>query len=88
MGPTMKYLVVLVVVAVVVWMLTARARGGRSATPPESKAPSKPRKGAVAPPLQMVVCAHCGLHLPEADALLAGERHYCCEAHRALGPPR
>jgi uncharacterized protein len=85
MGPTMKYLVVVLVVAVVVWMLTARARGGRAAPPPAT--PPKPgaRDGKQA--TQIVGCAHCGVHLPESDALSAGKLHYCSEAHRALGPP-
>ncbi len=35
----------------------------------------------------MLACAHCGLHLPQADARmdLAG-RPYCGDAHRLLGP--
>jgi uncharacterized protein len=35
----------------------------------------------------MVSCAHCGLHLPEADALPGPDgAHYCSEAHRRAGP--
>jgi uncharacterized protein len=35
----------------------------------------------------MVACAHCGLHLPQRDALSdAQQQSYCCEAHRKLGP--
>jgi uncharacterized protein len=33
----------------------------------------------------MVRCAHCGLHVPAAEALSADGRWYCCEAHRAAG---
>ena len=31
----------------------------------------------------MVRCAHCGLHVPASEAVAAGDRCYCCEAHRA-----
>jgi uncharacterized protein len=37
----------------------------------------------------MVRCAHCGVHLPRAEAL--GDAHgqlFCGEAHRQLGPAR
>jgi uncharacterized protein len=34
----------------------------------------------------MVECAHCGLHLPAADAVREGDKLYCGEAHRRLGP--
>ena len=35
---------------------------------------------------QMVACAHCGLHLPRAEALEHAHRHYCCAEHRSAGP--
>ena len=35
--------------------------------------------------LEMVECAHCGLHLPAADAVVAGSRVFCSQAHQALG---
>ncbi len=35
----------------------------------------------------MLACAHCGVHLPQADARLdAAGRPYCSDAHRLLGP--
>ena len=30
----------------------------------------------------MVVCAHCGVHVPESEAVQSGDRHYCSEEHR------
>lgn len=73
----MKYLVVLLVVGVVLWMLLARSRGGRR---------DLPRQGQPPAPKAMVACAHCGLHLPAAEASMQGELAYCSDAHRALGP--
>ncbi len=37
-------------------------------------------------PGDLVRCAHCGLHLPRADAHGAGGRLYCGEEHARLGP--
>ena len=73
----MKYLLVLVVVAVgYAWW-----RGQRTgAPPPQGKRP-------LPPPQDMVACAHCGVHLPQGEALTdAGGRAYCSEAHRLAGP--
>ena len=79
----MKYLLVLLVVGLGLWLLVKRVRGpqaseGRPTRPAAARAP--------ATPTVMVECAHCGLHLPSADALPEGSRLYCCESHRRLGP--
>jgi uncharacterized protein len=29
----------------------------------------------------MVSCAHCGIHLPKNESLLADGKYYCCAAH-------
>lgn len=31
---------------------------------------------------RMLACALCGVHVPESEGVRAGERFYCCEAHR------
>lgn len=30
----------------------------------------------------MVRCAHCGVHLPLSEAIMAQGKYYCSEAHR------
>ena len=30
----------------------------------------------------MVRCAHCGVHVPKHEGILAGDAYYCSEAHR------
>lgn len=30
----------------------------------------------------MVVCAHCGVHVPESEAIRNGNQRYCSEEHR------
>ncbi|MGE5115291.1 MAG: PP0621 family protein [Betaproteobacteria bacterium] len=68
----MKYLVILAVFVIVLWL--ARSSGRRSAVrrpPPAGKIED------------MVRCAHCGLHLPRGEALPGRGGLYCGEAHRA-----
>ncbi len=33
----------------------------------------------------MVVCACCGVHVPETEAVVDNGQHFCSEAHRKLG---
>ena len=79
----MKYLLLLVVVAIAVWMLSTKARLGRRRDVDAADGAKAP---APATPQAMLQCAHCGLHLPKADALADGARAYCSDAHRRLGP--
>lgn len=30
----------------------------------------------------MVRCVQCGVHLPAQEAIFAGGKYYCCDAHR------
>lgn len=74
----MKYLLVLAVVAVAIWIWRNNRREEiRAAAPPPQRSPR------VTGPEAMVRCAHCGLHLPAADAVSGhGGSHYCTPAHR------
>jgi uncharacterized protein len=74
-----KFLLVLLVVGVGLWMLNARLRR------PGADA-ARPKKPAAAKPVEMVACAHCGVHLAATDALALGAHLYCSDAHRRLGP--
>jgi uncharacterized protein len=69
---------------VVLWWTKSRPRGhdqARHPTRPDSKVPQAPGH------MPMLACAHCGVHLPKADALADPEgRWYCGEAHRSAGP--
>ncbi len=70
----MKLLLVLLVVLFGVWLW-------RSRRPPP---PSPPRRDPAAKPgaAEMVRCAVCGLHLPQADAQLTARGAYCSVEHR------
>ena len=77
----MKYLLVLlvIVVAVGIW------RNKRRAELAERKAAGTRPAPALKQPQNMVACAHCGLHLPQADAVTDGTSQYYCSAeHRSL----
>ena len=70
----MKFIVLLAVVLVVIWL----ARNGRR----RSRARDEP---AAPPPAQeaMVACPQCGVHLPRSEALPGRGGLFCSEGHRA-----
>jgi uncharacterized protein len=83
----MKYLLVLLVVAIGLFVLFGRNR--RTSAPPKADEPARPPAPATAPapPAPMLACAHCGVHLPREDAMMdAAGRGYCGDAHRLAGP--
>jgi len=45
----------------------------------------KRQRAAETLPERILACAHCGVHVPEAEGVRDGEAFYCCEAHRRLG---
>lgn len=78
-----KFIVLLVVVFLIVWLVRG-GRPGRS-VPGPTMPPSPPADAGkpAAMPDTIVACAHCGLHLPKADALPGRGGVFCGEAHRA-----
>lgn len=79
----LKFLLVLLVVGIGVWSLVSRLRGPRRDADSPAGSGKAPASNL---PVAMVACAHCGLHLPAADAVPDGARLYCSDAHRRLGP--
>lgn len=78
----MKYLLVVIVVVVGLFLLLGRSRRRVDAAPPKPAPPAAP--GAAAP---MLACAHCGVHIPRADAVQdAAGRSFCTDEHRLAGP--
>jgi len=72
----LRLLLLIVVVALVVaalrgWLHRARPRHGE-------------RAGAA---VKMRCCAHCGVYVPEHEAVHAGGLSYCSEAHRRAARP-
>jgi uncharacterized protein len=75
----MKYLVLLVVLVVAIGIWRSRRAGdAASTTAPPPRAPALPQ--------DMLACARCGVHVPQAEALLSGNHAYCCAEHQRMGP--
>lgn len=76
----MKFVLVLLVVGLGLYLLFGRGR-----KPDRAQEPTRP--AAPAAPSPMLACAHCGVHLPGDDAVMdAAGRPYCGDAHRLAGP--
>ena len=75
----MKYLFLLLVVLVVIWAL----KRGRSANKPTA-----PKQPEAQTPSEMVSCAHCGIHLPQDEAVTGQKGLYCSTEHRSAAQDR
>ena len=67
----MKALLFLVVVLVGVWWWRSRQATGDKEMPED----------APAPPLDMVRCAQCGMHIPSVEAVQGKQGPYCSQEH-------
>ena len=75
--------VLLVVLAVVaIWLIRRALLHASRAKQGEPGMPSAKAEG------ELVKCAHCGTHLPLAEARALGDRVYCSDEHARLGPGR
>lgn len=75
----MKYLLVMLVVAIAIgiWRKKRRVHGSSTTSANPATALSKPQS--------MVECAYCGLHLPRTDTVADAQgRIYCSAEHRHL----
>ena len=67
----MKYLLLIAFVAIVWWVWKKRSVQRGQQVPPAPRDPEA-----------MVVCALCGVHLPESDSVSENGAHFCSDAHR------
>jgi uncharacterized protein len=85
-----KFLLLLLVLVVAIgwWMVGRRGGlGGRRGSDGGGVPDAGGGRRAGAQPATMLECAHCGVHLPQTEALFdVGGRPYCSEAHRLAGP--
>jgi uncharacterized protein len=68
-----RLLVLVVIVVLAVWLVRRALRAPAPKSPPQAK------EG------ELVQCAHCGLHLPRAEARQGEGALYCSEEHARLG---
>lgn len=66
-----KFLLFLLVVGGI-WWWRRRGAGGINHGRPVAPRPVE----------RMVACAHCGVYVPESQALLEDGRYFCCPEHR------
>ncbi len=72
----MKYLLILAIVLIAVWLWRNNRREEKKQAPPAAKAP-------LPAPQDMVRCPVCSVHLPRSDALPGpGGQLYCCREHQ------
>ena len=71
-----RLVVIVLLVVAGVWLLRRALRGVERE--PDSRTPQT--QG------ELVRCAHCGMHLPLAEARARDDRVYCSEEHARLGP--
>jgi uncharacterized protein len=82
-----KLLLLFLVVLAFFWLLR-RALGSR-----KPKSDTRPQDSAVQSAPELVACAHCGVLLPQNEAISsseadppAAERFFCTREHLQLGP--
>lgn len=68
--PMFRYLFIVLAIWIVAMIIRHMIRQNRS---------DKPQ---LAEPTQAVRCKHCGLHIPEKEAVHSGKDYYCSEQHR------
>jgi uncharacterized protein len=71
-----KYLVLLAVIALVVWLASASSRAAARR--------ERERQRADRPPQDMVRCAHCGTFLPESESVGSRGLRFCSREHERL----
>jgi len=67
-----KFLLLICIVVAVWWL----AKGFRKGNVDEAAPAGEPER--------MVHCEHCGVYLPQSEAVRQGEHYYCCAEHRRL----
>lgn len=71
----MKILVALIAIGAIFWIIRILSDSKQTKTP-EATVENR----------RMLACDHCGLHIPEDEAIIEGSHSYCCAQHQRLGP--
>ena len=76
----MKFFLLLGLFFVVVWLIRGGRRRGLPDAPPQ--APVAPPGGDQVASESIIACVHCGVHLPQSEAVSGAAGWFCGEAHR------
>ena len=72
----MRYLLLLLLVGYGLWRWREAQARRRAAPPPKQAEQTQTQT------IEMVVCAHCGVHLPVSQALTVRSIYFCSAAHQ------
>ncbi len=79
-----RFLLLVVLVVVAIWLIRrALLHASRVRDQAQGGVPAQAEGKAQG---DLVKCAHCGTHLPLAEARAVGDRVYCSDEHARLGP--
>ena len=73
----LKVILLILAILLVYWFFWGQRKKNSTDSPADKSAPASPEK--------MVICAHCQLHVPESECVMAEGRHYCSDEHARLG---
>jgi uncharacterized protein len=77
-----RILILLAIVLVIFWWLRNRASARQAAERPAQQHRAAAGDGDSGQDIEpMVQCAHCGVHLPRAEAIAWHGLHYCRRSH-------
>ncbi len=76
MGQLLRIIIILIGLWLVLQIIK-RALTARQSPSPNSS-----------PIAKMISCDHCGVHVPESEAIRDDNNLYCCEEHRKTTKPR
>ena len=72
----MKILIILVAIVAIFWAWRTLSRSRQGMHTASRRVKEK----------NMVACVHCGLHIPQDEAVVSRQLNYCCKEHSMLGP--
>ncbi len=74
-------LIRLVVILVIVWLVYSMTRRWIASLEQKQAQKKQQQSSRIS---TMVSCAHCGLHVPQDEALQAQGKYYCSDEHQKL----
>jgi len=74
-----KYLIWLLIALAVLWMWRSRSAKSQSDSQDAATPAAEPSNT-----IEMLVCAHCGVHFPANDVVTGAKGRYCSTQHRDL----